>query len=140
MWSYWVFMCSICQYFRSAGSVCRGYNPGETSIIDVLLKGEADGSLIIASDPVSHFPKKAVENLLKTPIITIDPEITPTALMSEVVFPSTYVGIEDEGTAYRMDHVPLPLKKLVDPKKGSKSDLEIINSIIHEVKRINGEV
>jgi formylmethanofuran dehydrogenase subunit B len=116
------------------------YNPGETSIIDVLLKGEADGSLIIASDPVSHFPKGAVENLLKTPIITIDPEITPTALMSEVVFPSTYVGIENEGTAYRMDHVPLPLKKLVDPKKGSKSDVEIINSILFEVKRIKSEV
>jgi len=56
--------------------------------------------------------------------------------MADVVFPSTFVGIETGGTAYRMDHVPLPLKKVVNPPKGCLSDAEILQRITLEVRRL----
>ena len=115
------------------------YNPGETSVIDILCREEADAALVVASDPVAHFPKKAAQNLVKNPLIVIDPQTTPTSLMADVVFPSTFVGIETEGTAYRMDHVPLPLKKIVEPPSNCLPDVEILQRILHEVRRLGSK-
>ncbi|MDH7564290.1 MAG: formylmethanofuran dehydrogenase subunit B [Candidatus Bathyarchaeota archaeon] len=112
------------------------YNPGETSAVDVLLRGETDASLIVASDPVSNFPRKAAEHLVKNPLIVIDPHVNATAQMGDVVIPSALVGVEVEGTAYRMDHVPLPLKKVVEPPEGLISDEEILRKILSEVRKI----
>ena len=115
------------------------YNPGETSVVDILRRDEADAGLIIASDPVSNFPKKAVKNLVKNPLIAIDPVISPTTLMADVVFPASFVGIETEGTAYRMDRVPLPMKKLVEPPQNCQSDKEILTRILEQVRLIKKE-
>lgn len=112
------------------------YNPGETSVVDILTRGDSDASLIVASDPVAHFPKATVENLLENPLIVIDPEPTATSLMADVVFPSAFAGIEAKGTAYRMDHVPLPLKKVVEPPSGCLSDVEILQRILADVRKI----
>jgi formylmethanofuran dehydrogenase subunit B len=112
------------------------YNPGETSVVDILSRGENDASLIVSSDPVAHFPKAAVENLVKTPLIVIDPETSATSLMADVVFPCAVAGIEVEGTAYRMDKVPIPLKKVVDPPEGVLSDQQLLELILQEVRKI----
>jgi len=115
------------------------YNPGETSVIDILCRDETDAALVVASDPVAHFPKEAAQNLVKNPLIVIDPHTTPTSLMADVVFPSAFVGIEAEGTAYRMDHVPLPLKKIVEPPSNCLPDVEILQRILHEVRRLRSK-
>ena len=115
------------------------YNPGETSAIDVLLRGDVDAALIVASDPASNFPRKCIENLVKNPLIVIDPHPSPTALMADVVIPSAFVGIEAEGTAYRMDHVPLPLKKVVEPPEGCLPDEKILQMILNRVREIKGK-
>jgi formylmethanofuran dehydrogenase subunit B len=115
------------------------YNPGETTVTDVLLRQESDAALVIASDPVANFPKKAVEHLVKNPLIVIDPHMNATALMSDVVFPSAFVGIEVSGTAYRMDHVPLPLKKVVEPPEGILTDEEILKRILEETRIIKSQ-
>src|SRR4030042_3767523 len=94
------------------------YNPGETTSMDVLLRGESDAALVIASDPGATFPNREVQNLVKNPLIVIDPHMNATSILGDVVIPSAFVGIEVAGTAYRMDHVPLPLKKVVEPPKG----------------------
>jgi len=115
----------------------RGFprsNPGVTSATDVLLRGEVDAALIVASDPASHFPRRAVEHLAKIPTVVIDPRWSPTAAMADVFIPTTYVGIEEEGTIYRMDKVPLRAKKLVEPPPGLKSDVEVLSEIIEKVK------
>jgi formylmethanofuran dehydrogenase subunit B len=116
------------------------YNPGETSVTDVLLRQESDAALVIASDPVSNFPRKAVEHLVKNPLIVIDPHMNATALMGDVVFPSAFVGIEVGGTAYRMDHVPLPLKKVVDPPEGILTDEEILERILEKTRMIKSQM
>jgi formylmethanofuran dehydrogenase subunit B len=59
-----------------------------------------------------------------------------TAMVGDVVFPSSIVGVEKAGTAYRMDHVPLPLKKVVEPPEGLLSDEEILRRILEEVRLI----
>jgi formylmethanofuran dehydrogenase subunit B len=115
------------------------YNPGETTCTDILMRGENDASLIIAADPGANFPKSAVESMVKHPLIVIDPHMNATAMLGDVVFPSAFVGIEVEGTAYRMDHVPLPLKKVVEAPQGILSDEEILRRILDKVRMIKKE-
>ena len=115
------------------------YNPGETTAVDVLMRGDTDAALVIASDPVSNFPRAAAEHLVKNPLIVIDPHMNATSQVADVIFPSAFVGIETRGTAYRMDHVPITLKKIVDPPKGVVTDKEILQRILSEVKRIKDE-
>jgi len=115
------------------------YNPGETTFMDILLRQESDAALVIASDPAANFPRKAVEHLVKNPLIVIDPHMNATSLMGDVIFPSAFVGIEVGGTAYRMDHVPLPLKKVVEPPEGILTDEEILKRILKEVRIIKSQ-
>lgn len=110
------------------------YQPGITSTADIFLREEADALLNIASDPLAHFPKKVAEKMLKVPIITIDPKWSLTAAFSEVVIPSAFVGIECSGTAYRMDDVPIRLKKIVEPPPGVLCDEEIVRMLLEKVK------
>ncbi|HML03117.1 MAG TPA: formylmethanofuran dehydrogenase subunit B [Candidatus Bathyarchaeia archaeon] len=112
------------------------YNPGETSTVDILSRDESDAALIVASDPVANFPKNAAQNLVKNPLIVLDPEKSATALTADVVLPSAFVGIEAEGTAYRMDSVPLPLKQIVKPPRGCLADEEILRRILKEIRRL----
>jgi formylmethanofuran dehydrogenase subunit B len=116
------------------------YNPGETSVVDILLRRESDAALIVASDPVANFPRSAAEHLVKNPLIFIGPHMDATAQMADVVLPSSFVGIEASGTAYRMDHVPLPLKKVVEPPHGVLSDEEILRRILYEIRKMKKKV
>ena len=115
------------------------YNPGETTTIDILTRHESDAFLAVGSDPVAGFPKFAIEHLVKNSLIVIDPHLNLTAMMADVVLPSAIVGIETEGTAYRMDQVPLPLKKVVKPPNGILSDEEILSRILKEVKALKSQ-
>lgn len=115
------------------------FNPGETSVVDILMRKESDAALVIASDPGSNFPHKAVEHLVKNPLIVIDPHMNVTSLLGDVVFPTAIVGIEAAGTAYRMDHVPLPLKKVIEPPECILSDEEILKRILEKVRILKSQ-
>ena len=115
------------------------YNPGETTCMDVLLRDELDASLVIAADPGANFPKNAVQNMVKHPLIVIDPHMNATAMLGDIVFPAAFVGIEVDGTAYRMDSVPLPLHKVVEPPAGVLPDEEILRKILEEVRIIKAK-
>jgi len=110
------------------------YQPGITSTADIFLREEADALLSIASDPIAHFPRKIAEAMKKVPIITIDPKWNLTAAFSKVVIPAAIAGIECSGTAYRMDEVPIRLKKIVDPPPGILCDEEILRLLLNKVK------
>lgn len=112
------------------------YNPGETSVVDILSRDESDAALIVASDPVAHFPRNTVQNLVKNPLVVIDTGMSASSMLADVVLPSAVCGIEVEGTAYRMDRVPLPLKKVVQPPKGYSSDEQLLKKILREVRRL----
>lgn len=112
------------------------YEPGDTTAVDVLSRGYNDATLVVASDPVAHLPKDAVKHLCSKPLAVIDPHISLTAFMADIVIPSAFVGIEVEGTAYRMDGVGLILKKLVEPPEGILPDTEILDLILKRVREL----
>jgi formylmethanofuran dehydrogenase subunit B len=111
---------------------------GVTSAVDLLANGDVDAALIIASDPAAHFPRKAVEHLAKIPVIVIDARLSLTAAFADVIIPAGLVGIECEGTAYRMDGVPIYMKKVVNPPPGVLCDTEILTRLIEKVKALKG--
>ncbi len=115
------------------------YNPGEFSSVDLLMRDEVDAALIVASDPGSNFPAGSVKNLFKHPLIAIEPHKTPTSAFADVVLPAAIAGIECEGTAYRMDKVPLRLRKVKEPPGETLSDKEILERLIEKVKEKMGE-
>ena len=115
------------------------YNPGEFTTIDLLKRGDNDATLVISSDPGAHFPKPAVQNMLKHPLIVIDPHMNCTSMLGDVIFPTQWCGIECEGTAYRMDHVPIMLRKVVEPPSGIFNDEEILRRILEEVRVIKAQ-
>jgi formylmethanofuran dehydrogenase subunit B len=112
------------------------YNPGETSAVDLLSRGECDSAVIVASDPISNFPQKAAQNLASIPLVAIDPHVTPTTICSDVILPSAHVGIETTGTIYRMDGVVLETRKLVEPPKGVMTDVEILSAVLKRLRSI----
>jgi formylmethanofuran dehydrogenase subunit B len=73
---------------------------------------------------------------VQNPLIVIDPDTNATSLLADVVLPCAIAGIEVEGTAYRMDRVPLPLKQVVKPSRTCLPDEEILRRILREVRRI----
>lgn len=124
-----------CTGYPFAVNLSKGYpvyNPGEFSAVDILARGECDAALVIASDPVAHFPAQASKHLARIPTIVIDPKVNLTSLIAEIVIPSAIAGIECDGTAYRMDGIPLRLKKVIDSE--FLPDREILKKIIEKVK------
>ncbi len=115
------------------------YDPGQTTTIDVLSRKYNDATLVIASDPVAHFPKNAVQHLTSKPLAVIDPHLSLTGYMADVVIPSAFVGIETSGTAYRMDGIGLIMRKVIDPPNGILPDTEILDMIIKRVRELKGE-
>jgi formylmethanofuran dehydrogenase subunit B len=90
------------------------YNPGETGSNDLLQNKEADAMIMIASDPGAHFPQKALERMAEIPVVAIEPHRTPTTELADVIIPPAIVGTEAEGTAYRMEGVPIKMIKVVE--------------------------
>jgi len=115
------------------------YNPGEFSSVDLLMRNGIDASLIVASDPASNFPAAAVRNMFKHPLIAIEPHHTPTSVNADVILPPAIAGIECEGTAYRMDSVPLRLRKVKEAPGECLTDKEILERLIEVVKKKKGE-
>ncbi len=115
------------------------FNPGEFSSVDILLRNEIDALLIVASDPASNFPAAAVKNMFKHPFISIEPHHTPTSVNADVVLPPAIAGIECEGTAYRMDSVPLRLRKVKDAPGECLTDKDILERLIEVVKKKKGD-
>jgi formylmethanofuran dehydrogenase subunit B len=105
--------------FPFAVDLTRGYawyNPGELSATDLLIRQECDAAMIIASDPGAHFPGESIKHLAKIPVIQIDPYPNPTTEFADVVFPVAVSGVEAEGNVYRMDNIPIRLRKLKEGK------------------------
>ncbi len=112
------------------------YNPGETTSVDLLNRGEVDACLVIGADPGGHFPRRAVEHFAKIPSAALEPHDTPTTYLSDLIIPTAIAGIEVAGTAYRMDAVPLMVRKVMDPPAGVYPDREILEMILEKVREI----
>ena len=115
----------------------RGYprfNPGEFTTVDTLSNGDADAAMIIASDPGSNFPKKAIEHLKNIPVVVLDTKSTDTTKLAHVAFKTATYGINTGGTVYRMDDVSIPLRPAFEsPFPDDESILKAIKKRVHEL-------
>jgi formylmethanofuran dehydrogenase subunit B len=117
-----------------AVSFARGYpqyGPGEFSAVDVLARGEADVALILASDPLAHFPSAAARQLERIPTVVLDPMPTLTTQAARVVFPTACYGVDAAGTAYRMDGVPIRLRSVLPLVR--PTDVDVLDQLIEAV-------
>jgi formylmethanofuran dehydrogenase subunit B len=110
------------------------FNPGEFTVVDVLSRNEADAALIVASDPVASLPAKAVRRLKEVPTIALDTHESETTRIARVAFTTATAGISAEGTAYRMDNVPLHLSNVLPSPY--PSDEQVLGRILARVKEL----
>jgi len=94
------------------------YNVGEYSTVEMLQRNQIDAMFTIAVDPGAHLPQKCVERMAKIPLIACDIHPTPTTELANLILPGTHDGIEAEASCYRMDAVPIFMKKVIEPPEG----------------------
>jgi len=104
------------------------------TIISKIDKENFDCSIIVGTDPISHLPQKLSKKLTSKPLILIDNKQSATSHLADVILPSSITGIESEGLAFRIDHVPIELKKVINPPNNIFSDEEILSQIIEKLK------
>lgn len=105
---------------------------------EIIEHQECDSMLVIGADPASNLPWRAAKQLGKIPLVVIDPYWTPTVEMADVVIPAAISGIEADGTAYRMDGVPLYLKKVINPPKNCLPDEQILRRLLEVFHKKDG--
>lgn len=104
------------------------YNPGEFTAGGLLERGEVDACVIIGSESLPTFSGTALATLKRLPTIVLDsPHAAPPVIEPTVQFTTAVYGIHAAGTAYRMDEIPIPLRKLIDSPY--ETDAEILNAI-----------
>ena len=107
----------------------------EDTIISKINKENFDCSIIVGTDPISHLPHSLSSKLAKKPLILIDNHNSATSRVADVVLPTAITGIESSGLAYRIDQVPVELKKILNPPNNIPSDEELLNQLI---TKLNG--
>ena len=110
------------------------FNPGEFTTVDTLSSGAADAAMFIASDPASNFPKAAIEQMKRIPVITLDPKQSVTSTLARVAFTTATYGINTTGTVYRMDDIPITLRPAFESP--FPSDEEILTAIKERVQEL----
>lgn len=102
--------------FAFAVNLARGYpryNPGEYSANELLERDEVDACLLVGSESCRDLSSRAQRAIEQIPTIALDyPHITP-SLSATVRITTAIYGIHAAGTVYRMDEVPIPLRRLV---------------------------
>jgi formylmethanofuran dehydrogenase subunit B len=106
------------------------------TIISKINNEDFDCSVIVGTDPVSHFPWKLSKKLVSKPLILIDNKKSATFNIADVILPSAITGIECKGLVYRLDHVPIELDKIVNPPSNIISDEEILSKLIKGLKTV----
>jgi formylmethanofuran dehydrogenase subunit B len=110
------------------------FNPGEYTVVDVFSRGEADAALVIAADPISSLPGNVVRRFKEIPLIALDTHESETTQSARIAFTTATAGIHAEGTVYRMDNIPIPLRKVLPSP--FPSDEEVIGRLLTRVKEL----
>jgi formylmethanofuran dehydrogenase subunit B len=120
--------------YPAAVSFATGHpraNPGELSAAAVLERGDADAALVVGSDPLDHLPPAAAARLREIPFVSVDARDTATAGAARVAFTTAAAGVHREGTAHRMDGVPVTLRApLASDRVGDSEVLAAIQALI----------
>jgi formylmethanofuran dehydrogenase subunit B len=129
------------QGFPYGVDFARGYPRymnGETNTIDLLTREEPDVFMVIAADPGAHFPSGANRHLANIPVIQIDIHWGPSTELADIVLPGSFIAVEAAGTSYRMDGVPIYMKKAIDKPETCRDDEWIVRELLERVQKIRG--
>lgn len=99
------------------------YNPGEFTANDLLERGDVDCCVIVGSESIKDFSPSARQRLDSIPTILLNPPHLATDLAATVRFTTAVYGIHAAGTTYRMDEIPIPLRKLIDSPYPTDEDV-----------------
>ena len=103
---------------------------GNDTLITKIRNNDFNYSIIVGTDPISHLPFNLSSKLAKKPIILIDNQKNATSELADLILPTSITGIECEGTAFRLDQVPIHLEKIIDPPSNLPSDESLLNQIL----------
>jgi len=120
--------------FPFSVSLSRGYpryNPGEYTANNLLERGEVDAVVLVGSEGIDKLTKGAQAFLRGIPTIILDCPSVECPIPSTIHFTTAVYGIHREGTAYRMDEVPIALRKILD--SSLPADHEILQAIKENV-------
>lgn len=109
------------------------YNPGEFTTVDLLRRKEVDAALILASDPMASLPRQASSYLEEIPFVVLDCRKSYSASFATVFIPVAASGVSISGTAYRMDGVPVLLKKVLDSPH--PTDEQVLDGILKRLRQ-----
>ena len=103
--------------FPFSVNLSRGYpryNPGEYTANNLLAQGEVDAALLVGSEGVNKLSPQAQQHLSNIPTIILDSPGITCPIRPTVHFTTAIYGIHQPGTAYRMDEIPIPLRKVLN--------------------------
>jgi formylmethanofuran dehydrogenase subunit B len=107
-------------------NLARGYpryGPGEYSADVLLSRGEVDACLLLGSEGIEPLSPAAKHHLRRIPTIVLDYPHVESPIVPAVRFTTAIYGIHREGTAYRMDEVPIPLRRVLDSPYASDGEV-----------------
>ncbi len=120
-------------------NLARGYpryNPGEYSAANLLENREVDACLLVGSEGVSKFKDASRRQLAQLPTIALDYPTLPSFGIPTVRFTTAVYGVHLAGTAYRMDEVPLPLRKCLPARY--PGDHDVLEALSARITRQHG--
>ncbi|MCA9258005.1 MAG: formylmethanofuran dehydrogenase subunit B [Planctomycetales bacterium] len=131
--------CVLCWWtgFPFAVSLSRGfprYNPGEYSANELLSRQEVDACLLVGSESVGRLSPAAQRHLARIPTIVLDsPHVAPDFPVDVRITTAVY-GVHLAGTAYRMDEIPIPLRRLCSSPLSS--DHAVLGRILDHLRGV----
>jgi len=121
--------------FPFSVNLARGfprYGPGEYSANDLLERGEVDVCVLVGGDGLTNMSARALERLRSIPTILLHHSDASLDWEPTVVLRTGRYGIDLPGTAYRMDEVPIPLRRVLNSQL--PSDGEVLSAILERLK------
>ena len=99
-----------------AVNLARGfprYNPGEYSANELLECSEVDACILVGTEACAELSQRARRAIETMPTIVLDYPYAKPLFEATVQITTAIYGIHAPGTAYRMDEVPIPLRRIV---------------------------
>jgi formylmethanofuran dehydrogenase subunit B len=101
------------------------YRPGESA--SRLIKSGAIDVLLLAGAP-GLVPAAVSDGFQQVQLVAIGPRVSELLPSASVVIDTGIAGIHEEGTAYRMDDVPLPLRAALPTARSARETLTALYS------------
>lgn len=109
----------------------RGYPrfvPGERAL-QRLARGAFRGALVVGAPVLNH---PATELLGTIPSVTVGPRASQSPYRPRVAIDTGVAGIHEDGTAYRMDEVPFPLRPPLTTQRPAAETLHTLTQALRQ--------